>query len=114
MKILTWIKSQRWAVTAAMILGAIALALAGAKSAKRSMTAKRKDAMAVDLMNSAIGSDLKRAGKLIKSAEKDKQRARDAKDTIKYKLGELTKVNDDLDSIVNDFNSRRVRRSGKT
>ena len=112
--ILKWIKSQRWIVTAGMILGAIALALAGAKSAKRSMTAKKKDARATDLLNSAVGNDLKRAKRLIKSAEKDKQKAINAKDIMKYELEKLTQGNEDLDSIISDFNSRRLRRPGKT
>ena len=64
----------------------------------------------------AIGSDLKRAGKLTKSAAKDKQKAINSRATVKYELEKLTQVNDDIDSVVDAFNSRtrRMRQSGKT
>ena len=115
-KILKWIKSQRWIVTAGMVLGAIALALSAAKSSKRKSSATRKEKKAVDLMNRAVGSDLKRAEKLTKSAAKDKQKAINSRETVKYELEKLTQTNDDLDSVVDAFNSRtrRVRQSGKT
>lgn len=112
MKILNWLKSQKWVVTGGLILGAIVLALAGAKSIKRTSSASRKEAKAVDLMNRAIGTDLKRAGKLVKSAAKDKQKAAQAKVTMQEKLEKLGEANNDLDSIISDFNSSRVRRSG--
>jgi len=112
MKFLAWLKSQSWMITLGLILGAIALALAGAKSIKRKSSAARKETKATDLMNRAIGTDLKRADKLVKSAAKDKQKAADAKVKMQEKLESLGEANNDLDSIISDFNSRRVRRSG--
>lgn len=112
MKFFTWLKSQKLFVTIGLVLAAVSLALAGARSIKRSTTASRKESKAVDLMNRAIGTDLKRAGRLVKSAAKDKQKAAAAKEKMKVKLDEIANSNADIDSIANAFNSSdRVRRS---
>jgi len=113
MKFLTWLKSQSWMVTIGLMLAAVSLALAGAKSIKRNTAATRKENKAVDLMNRGIGADIKKAGRLVKSAEKDKQKAAQAKQTMQTKLEKLSEQNSDLDSVITAFNgSGRVRRSG--
>jgi len=89
------------------------LALAGAKTMKRTSSANRKQAKAVDLMNRGIGKDLKRAEKLVWSAAKDKQKADVARKNMEKRLDEITQANSDIDAIAAAFafNSSRLRRN---
>jgi len=102
-----WIKSIGWIKTAGLVLGAVLLALYGAKAAKRGASAQRKEDKALGLLDSAIAGDLKRADKLMKAAGKDKEKAFNAQQNMQEKLNALANQNADLDSVVGNFNSVR-------
>ena len=109
---ITWLKGQQWFVTLGLVLGAILLALAGARSVKQNNRAQKNEDAAVDLMNSGIASDIAKAEKMSKKAEKNKVAAAKAKLSIHAQLEKLGEANEDIDDIAARFNSRRVRRSG--
>jgi len=104
-----WIKSK--IVTIGMAIGAVLLVLSAVKASKRKKSAKRKEALADDLVSSMTFKDHKKAQKLIKSAQKDKQAAKISKEEMEYKLEKLSEQNTDIDALADAFNSRRVRKS---
>lgn len=106
---ITWLKSKF--VTIGLVLGAILLALAGARSVKRTASAERKMSKATDLMSTGVVRDVKKAQKFIRAADTDKLVALEAQVTVQKQLEKLSEANSDIDSIADAFNSRRVRRA---
>jgi len=106
---MNWVKSLGWIRTLGLVLGAILLALAASKVANKKSSAKRKESKAEDLLNSGISSKLQKGKKLIKAAQKDKDQAVAAHERMESQLEKLGEANEDLDSLADRFNSRRVR-----
>lgn len=104
-----WLKSK--IVTIGMVLSAMFLVLSAVKASKKKKSAERKEALADELVESITFKDHKRAKKLIKSAQKDKQAAKISKEEMEYKLEKLSEQNTDIDALADAFNSRRVRKS---
>jgi len=105
-------KALGWVVTLGAVLTAIAFALAGARSLKRSSSAKRKEENAIALQNSGISKQIAQGNKLLKEAAKDKVIAAKAKRTMKQQLEKLGDANEDIDDIAARHNARRVRIAG--
>lgn len=108
---IAWLKKQRWVVTLGMILSAVLLALAGAKSAKKRGRAEKQERLAEDLMQTGIDIDLTEAKRQTEKAEKNKQAAAKAKAKMEQRLEELGNANEDIDALADRFNSRRLRGS---
>ena len=109
--VIAWLKKQRWVVTLGMILSAVLLALAGAKSAKKRGRAEKQERLAEDLMQTGIDIDLTEAKRQTEKAEKNKQAAAKAKAKMEQRLEELGNANEDIDALADRFNSRRLRGS---
>ena len=106
------LKALGWVITLGMVLTAVLFALAGARSVKRSNSAKRKEENAIVLQNSGIVKQIAQGNKLLKAAAKDKEIAARAKVTMKQQLEKLGDANEDIDDIAARHNARRVRITG--
>ncbi len=111
MSMLGRFKALGWVVTIGTVLGAILFALAGARSIKKSSSAKRKVDKAIELQNTGIASQIAKSKKLLNSAGKDKLVATEAQRKMEQQLEKLGESNEDIDAIADRFNSRRLRKS---
>jgi hypothetical protein len=80
---------------------------ARAKSAQAA--SKAKEQKATDLLNSGVSTQIAKGKKLVEAANKDKDRAGNARKAMEAQLAKLGDSNEELDSIADRFNSRRVR-----
>lgn len=105
------IKAMGWVVSLAAVASAIVLGLAAAKSVNKKNSSKRKEARAVDMMNSGIGREIHNGKKLLEAANKDKDAAIAADVKMENQLEKMGAANESLDAIADRFNSRRLRKS---
>ncbi len=105
------IKSAGWVVALGAILSAIVLGLAAAKSVNKQSNAKRKEAKAIDKMNSGISSEIHKGKQLLEAANRDKDAAIAADVAMENQLEKMGAANESLDAIAHRFNSRRLRKS---
>ena len=104
---MNWLK--QWGKTLGLVLGAIVLALAAGRAASLKSSARRKEDAATHKLNSGISKELAAGKKLTESANKDKDKAVIAHAKMQAQLEKLGEANEDLDTIADRFNSRRVR-----
>ena len=105
------IKSFGWVTTVASIATAIALGFIAAKSVNKKASGKRKEARAVDMMNTGISREIHKGKKLLEAANKDKDAAIAADVRMENQLEKMGASNESLDAIADRFNSRRLRKS---
>ena len=110
--LLNKVKSWGWVKTLGLVLGGILLALAAGRAASKKAAADRKDQRAADLLNSQISNEIQKGKKLVESAQKDKDKAVELHQASQKRLEQMAENNEDMDSIADRFNSKRVRRSG--
>ncbi len=108
---MNWFKSLGWVKTLGIVLGAILLAMAAGQAANRKASARKKEEKAQDKLNSGISSEIHKGKMLVDSANKDKDKAVAARVKMVQQLEKLGEANEDMDSIADSFNSRRLRRS---
>ena len=101
---IAWLKAKKQTVM--LVIGAILLALAGAKASKRKASADRKEKKIADLMHRGVETHHAKANRLIKSADKHAKAAAKAKKDLKIRLEKISAANSDIDSVVNDFKVR--------
>lgn len=106
-------KALPWLVTLAAVLTAAVLGAAAARSINKTNSGKRKEARAVDMMNSGIGREIHKGKKLLEAANKDKDAAIAADVKMENQLEKMGAANESLDAIAHRFNSRRLRKSAK-
>ena len=105
------LKALPWVITLGAVLTAAVLGAAAAKSINKQNSGKRKEARAVDMMNSGIGREIHKGKKLLESANKDKDAAVAADVKMENQLEKMGAANESLDAIAHRFNSRRLRKS---
>jgi len=105
------IKSFGWITTLASIATAIVLGFAAAKSVNKKASSKRKEARAVDMMNSGISREIHNGKKMMEAANRDKDAALAADVRMESQLEKMGAANESLDAIADRFNSRRLRES---
>jgi len=98
-----------WIKTLGLVVGAILLALAAGRAASKHASAKRKDDRSVQLLNSGISKEIRKGKMLVDSAFADKDKAQAARKRMEQQLEKLGEANEDMDSIADSFNSRRLR-----
>lgn len=108
--LLNKVKSFGWVKTLGLVLGAIALAMAAGQAANRTAAGKRKEQQAEELLNTGISKHLQQGKKLMNAAHKDKDKAVHARKKMEQQLEKLGEANEDMDSIADRFNSRRLRK----
>jgi len=96
--------------TLGAILAAIALVLLGARAAKKKGNARKKEAREQQYLADGSSKSLQKAKKLKESAQKDIDASVAAHDEMAKKLEALGEGNEDLDELMDRFNSDRVRR----
>lgn len=109
---LSALNPKRWLTTLSLVLGAIGLALAGAKANSIRKRAQQKDQKAEKLLASNSSKEIQKGKKLRESAQKDLDKAAEAQKAMKAKVEEIGNANEDLDELMHRFNSERVRQSG--
>jgi hypothetical protein len=105
------IKSFGWITILVSIATAMVLGFAAAKSVNKKASGKRKEARAVDMMNTGISSKIHKGKKLLEAANKDKDAAIAADVAMENQLEKMGAANESLDAIADRFNSRRLRES---
>lgn len=96
--------------TISLVIGAILLALMAGRAMSKRRAAQRKDERAADLLNSNISREVDRGKKLVEAAHKDKDKAQKAQEKMERQLEAMGQANEDLDAIVDRFNSKRLRK----
>ena len=104
LKALGWVKAVGLAISAAL------LGLAVAKASNKKESARKKEDRATDMLNSGISKEIAKGKKLMESAQKDKDKGVAAHDAAEKQLDKLGQDNEDMDSIADRFNSRRLRK----
>ncbi len=105
------IKSFGWVTVLASIATAVVLGFAAAKSVNKKASGKRKEARAVDMMNSGISREIHNGKKMMEAANRDKDAALAADVRMESQLEKMGAANESLDAIADRFNSRRLRES---
>lgn len=93
-----------------LAFSAIILAFAASKAAGARQQARRLEKKAEGLLNTQVSKDIHKGKKLTEKANRAKDRASDARMRIEGQLDKLGEKNEELDVIVDRFNSRRVRK----
>lgn len=83
--------------------------MAASRASSLNERARKKDEKAIDKLNSGISKELDAGKKLVESAHKDKDKAGEIHKTMVKQLEKLGEANEDMDTIANGFNSRRLR-----
>jgi len=109
MNVWNWVKSFGWVKTLGLVLGAIALALAAGRASSKHKAGVKKEKKAENLLNASTSREIQKGKKLVEAADKDKTKAADARKKMEAHLEKLGEANEDMDSIADRFNSRRLR-----
>ena len=104
------LKAMGWVTAFASVATAIVLGLAAARSVNKKNAGRRKEARAIDMMNSGIGREINKGKKLLEAANKDKDAAIRADVQMENQLEKMGAANESLDAIADRFNSRRLRK----
>jgi GAF domain-containing protein len=104
-----WIKSLRWLKTLGLIATAVALAMAGAQVASRKRKAKAKEEREQEFLAEGSSQSIEKARALKESAQKDIDKGVEAKKRMDAKAETIGEMNEDLDELMDHFNSERVR-----
>lgn len=107
---MTWLKNLRWIRTAGIVLSAILLALAGQRVLKKKASARKKEDIGTNMMNSGISKDILAGRKMIEAADKDKDKAIAAEKVMEAQLEKIGKGNESIADIADRFNKRKLRR----
>ncbi len=108
---MNWLKSFGWVKTLGLVLGAVLLAMAAGQAASKMKSARKKEATAQDKLSSGVSSEIHKGKVLVDSANKDKDKAVAARERMEAQLEKLGEASEDMDSIADRFNSRRLRKS---
>lgn len=99
-----------WIKTLGLIASAVLLAIMAGRAASKTAAAKSKDDRAEQLLNSGISKEIHKGKMLVDSANTDKDKAVAARKRMEVQLEKLGEANEDMDSIADGFNSRRLRK----
>lgn len=105
------LKAMGWVTVLASVATAVVLGFAAARSVNKTNSGRRKEARAIDMMNSGIGREIHNGKKLLEAANKDKDAAIRADVQMENQLEKMGAANESLDAIADRFNSRRLRKS---
>ena len=100
-----------WIKTLILVGSAILLALAAGRASSKHASARKKDDRAEQLLNSGISKEIHKGKKLADAANMDKDKAVVALKQMHDQLDKMGEANEDMDSIADGFNSRRLRKS---
>lgn len=105
-----WLKKLGWVQTVIAGTVAIALVLLAAKVRNKRKSATKKDQRAADLIRSGVSSKIQKGKKLADSANVDKDATVEIQQRMELRIEQLGESNEDLDSVVSRFNSKRILR----
>jgi len=111
MKLWTWLKSLSWVAAIGTVLVAVAFAMAGLKAGRNKRNQLNAEKQVESLAHDQTRAGIEAAAKHQKKADKAKKKVAAAHKTMESNLEEMGKANEDIDSIADRFNSKRVRRS---
>ncbi len=100
---------MKWLKTIGLVLAMIALGLAGAQVASRKANAKKKEDREQGFLAEGSSASIKKAKALKESAQKDIDKAVAAHKRMETRAEAIGEMNEDLDELMDHFNSERVR-----
>lgn len=106
---INWFKTHVWGALVA-VGGAVLLALAASRAQRKRHAADSMEKRAQDMLSQNTSKHIKESKKLMEKAHKEKDKAIKARAKAEKQLEKLGEANEDLDTIADRFNSRRVRK----